>query len=77
MTPPSTPKTTMKTKSKKSRGGNIKGHKRPNHPPEVTNILKNWLSKHKDIYPYPSNTEKSQLCELTGLTLVSFSFFKK
>ncbi|KAL6598120.1 hypothetical protein U3516DRAFT_803420 [Neocallimastix sp. 'constans'] len=56
---------------KKNRGGNIKRKKRPNHPPEVINILKKWLQENKDTYPYPSNTEKSKLCELTGLSLIN------
>ena len=60
----------IKETGKKNRGGNIKRKKRPNHPPEVINILKKWLQENKDTYPYPSNTEKSKLCELTGLSLV-------
>ena len=55
-------------KKPKRKGGNYKGRKRPNHPPKVTKILKEWLANNK--YPFPTNTEKSHLCELTGLTPV-------
>ncbi|ORX45753.1 hypothetical protein BCR36DRAFT_357842 [Piromyces finnis] len=55
-------------KKPKRRGGNSKGRKRPNHPHKVTRILKEWLANNS--YPYPSNTEKSRLCDATGLTMV-------
>ncbi|OUM65260.1 hypothetical protein PIROE2DRAFT_7717, partial [Piromyces sp. E2] len=54
-------------KKPKRKGGNSKGRKRPNHPHKVTRILKEWLTNNS--YPYPSNTEKSRLCDATGLTM--------
>ena len=37
------------------------------YSPEVTEILMNWLRDHI-YYPYPTEEERIQLCEKTGLT---------
>jgi len=56
-------------KKQKNKGGNYRGNKRPNFPPSVTKILKDWL--YNNAYPFPTNTEKNELCEKTGLDLVN------
>jgi len=55
-------------KKAKNKGGNYRGRKRPNFPPNVIKILKNWL--YSNSYPFPTNTEKSILCKQTGLNIV-------
>ena len=52
-------------------------------PKPTTDFLKDWLHRHSD-HPYPSEEEKKQLCNATGLSMsqvsnwminVSFIFF--
>ncbi|KAF2085500.1 hypothetical protein K490DRAFT_9415, partial [Saccharata proteae CBS 121410] len=42
--------------------------RRGNLPKEATTVLKQWFEDHKDS-PYPSEDEKTALCERTGLSL--------
>ncbi|KAF2732358.1 Homeodomain-like protein [Polyplosphaeria fusca] len=42
--------------------------RRGNLPKEATQILKAWFQSHR-VSPYPSEDEKNQLCQQTGLTL--------
>ena len=42
--------------------------RRGNLPREATNMLKNWFNEHRSS-PYPSEEEKTQFCELTGLSM--------
>ena len=42
--------------------------KRPNLPVQAKDILSNWFREHVD-HPYPTQSEKMELSELTGLTL--------
>ena len=55
-------------KKKGNKGGNYRGNKRPNFPLSVRRVLKSWLFSNP--YPFPTNTEKYELCEITGLKLV-------
>ncbi|KAM0688120.1 homeodomain superfamily [Conglomerata obtusa] len=45
---------------------NGKRNKRTNYPKTISKILKNWLRNNLNS-PYPSETEKVELSELTGL----------
>lgn len=55
--------------------------RRGNLPKEATGVLKDWFNTHRES-PYPSEEEKQNLCDRTGLTLnqvsapraVDFSF---
>ncbi|KAM0675364.1 homeodomain superfamily, partial [Gurleya vavrai] len=51
---------------KESSNDDIKKSKRANYSKQVSKILKNWLKNNLNS-PYPSETEKNELCELTGL----------
>ncbi len=62
-------RTTTTIRIPKNKGGNYRGNKRPNFPPRVTQILKNWLLH--NTYPFPTNTEKDLLSRQTGLKLVN------
>ena len=42
--------------------------KRPNLPSQAKDILSNWFREHVD-HPYPSQAEKNELSEQTGLSL--------
>ena len=42
--------------------------KRGELPKPVTDYLKDWLLRHSD-HPYPSEDEKKQLCQVTGLSM--------
>ncbi|KAI7859179.1 hypothetical protein BDC45DRAFT_497065 [Circinella umbellata] len=50
----------------------IKKRRRGNLPKEVTEFLKGWLVDHKK-HPYPSEKEKIQLANRTGLTVNQIS----
>jgi len=41
-------------------------------PKETTDYLKAWLNRHSD-HPYPSEEEKKQLCNATGLSMAQVS----
>ncbi|ORX65772.1 hypothetical protein K493DRAFT_143803, partial [Basidiobolus meristosporus CBS 931.73] len=43
-----------------------KAKRRSNHPPEIREILMQWLLEHADN-PYPTQAEKLTLCQKTGL----------
>ncbi|KAJ3375237.1 hypothetical protein GGF31_004355 [Allomyces arbusculus] len=47
--------------------GQKKRAKRTNHRPEVTELLRNWVTKHEN-HPYPDEEQKKLLCELTKLS---------
>jgi len=49
-----------------------KKRKRKNLPESSKNLLKKWLADHW-FHPYPSNDEKLQLCEQTGITMHSLN----
>jgi len=46
--------------------------KRGKLPKPVTDYLKDWLHRHSD-HPYPSEDEKKQLCQATGLSMSQVS----
>ncbi|KAH9947418.1 hypothetical protein B0H21DRAFT_738605 [Amylocystis lapponica] len=46
--------------------------KRGKLPKPVTDFLKDWLHRHSD-HPYPSEEEKKQLCNATGLSMSQVS----
>jgi hypothetical protein len=46
--------------------------KRGKLPKETTDFLKSWLHRHSD-HPYPSEDEKKQLCNATGLSMSQVS----
>lgn len=46
--------------------------KRGKLPKPVTDFLKEWLHRHSD-HPYPSEEEKKQLCNATGLSMSQVS----
>lgn len=46
--------------------------KRGKLPKETTDFLKSWLHRHSD-HPYPSEEEKKQLCNATGLSMSQVS----
>jgi hypothetical protein len=46
--------------------------KRGKLPKETTDYLKAWLHRHSD-HPYPSEEEKKQLCNATGLSMSQVS----
>jgi hypothetical protein len=46
--------------------------KRGKLPKPVTDYLKDWLHRHSD-HPYPSEDEKKQLCNATGLSMSQVS----
>ena len=46
--------------------------KRGQLPKPVTDYLKDWLHRHSD-HPYPSEEEKKQLCNATGLSMSQVS----
>ena len=45
---------------------------RPNHPPEQKKMLKDWFEQHRSE-PYPTQEEKIQLSQETGLTLIQIN----
>jgi len=49
-----------------------KKRKRKNLPESSKNLLKKWLADHW-FHPYPSNEEKLQLCEQTGISMHSLN----
>ncbi|KAI8975461.1 homeobox KN domain-containing protein, partial [Mycotypha africana] len=49
-----------------------KKRRRGNLPKEVTELLKRWLILHKS-YPYPTEREKQQLADQTGLMVSQIS----
>lgn len=46
--------------------------RRGNLPKHVTDMLRNWLNTHIS-HPYPTEEEKQQLCQVTGLTMNQIS----
>lgn len=42
--------------------------RRGNLPKQVTDTLRNWLTNHV-AHPYPTEEEKQQLCQITGLNM--------
>ncbi|KAH7081161.1 hypothetical protein BKA63DRAFT_405996 [Paraphoma chrysanthemicola] len=42
--------------------------RRGNLPKEATNLFKDWYSKNRDS-PYPTEEQKLEMCELTGLSM--------
>ncbi|KAF8455317.1 Homeodomain-like protein [Terfezia claveryi] len=46
--------------------------RRGNLPKHVTDTLRNWLTNHV-AHPYPTEEEKQQLCQITGLNMNQIS----
>ncbi|KAF8466693.1 Homeodomain-like protein [Kalaharituber pfeilii] len=46
--------------------------RRGNLPKQVTDTLRSWLNSHI-THPYPTEEEKQQLCQMTGLTMNQIS----
>jgi hypothetical protein len=61
--PPSAPSSTLVDRPMRKRG---------KLPKETTDYLKAWLHRHSD-HPYPSEEEKKQLCNATGLSMSQVS----
>ncbi|OAX39883.1 hypothetical protein K503DRAFT_865069 [Rhizopogon vinicolor AM-OR11-026] len=61
--PPSAPASTLVDRPMRKRG---------KLPKETTDYLKAWLHRHSD-HPYPSEEEKKQLCNATGLSMSQVS----
>ncbi|KAI9259041.1 Homeodomain-like protein [Sporodiniella umbellata] len=64
---PSTSSSSSSSSSVLTEPNQVKRKRRGNLPKEVTDYLRNWLLQHKR-HPYPSEGEKTDLAQHTGLT---------